>query len=145
MKVVDIPNDWCAGMVVVPKSDGRIRICVDLAKLNEIVLRETYRLPKIENLLAQINESKFFSKLDCNSGFWQAQIDPDSRLLTTFETPFCRFCFNRMPFGIKSAPEHYQRTMSPILEGSEGYISIIDDMLIHGKTQEEHDYRLKAV
>ena len=50
-----------------------------------------------------------------------------------------------MPFGIKSAPEHYQRNMSQILEGSEGYISIIDDMLIHGKTQEEHDCRLKAV
>ena len=69
---VDIPTDWCAGMVVVPKPDGRIRICVDLTKLrNESVLRETYPLPKIDNLLAQISESKFFTKLDCDSGFWQ--------------------------------------------------------------------------
>ena len=142
---VDIPTDWCAGMVLVPKPDGRIHICVDLTKLNESVLRETYPLPKIDNLLAQISESKFFTKLDCNSGFWQEKLDPDSRLLTTFITPFGRFCFNRMPFGIKSAPEHYQKKMSQILEGSEGHISIIDDMLIHGKTQEEHDRRLKAV
>ena len=142
---VDIPTDWCAGMVVVPKPDGRIRLCVDLTKLNESVLRETYPLPKIDNLLAQISESKFFTKLDCNSGFWQEKLDPDSRLLTTFITPFGRFCFNRMPFGIKSAPEHYQKKMSQILEGSEGHISIIDDMLIRGKTQEEHDRRLKAV
>ena len=50
-----------------------------------------------------------------------------------------------MPFGIKSAPEHYQRKISQILEGSEGYIFIIDAMLFHGKTQEEHDCRPKAV
>ena len=142
---VDIPTDWCAGMVVFPKPYGRIRISVDLTKLNESVLRETYPLPKIHNLLAQISESKFFTKLDCNSGFWQEKLDPDSRFLTTFITPFGIFFFKRMPFGIKSAPEHYQRKMSQILEGSEGYISIIDDMLIHGKTQEEHDCRLKAV
>ena len=142
---VDVPTDWCACMVVVPKPDGRIRICVDLTKLNESVLRETHPLPKIDNLLAQISESKFFTKLDSNSGFWQEKLNPDSRLLTTFITPFGRFCFNIMPFGIKSAPEHYQKKMSKILEGSEGHISIIDDMLIHGKTQEEHNCRLKIV
>lgn len=91
-------------------------------------------------MLAQIKESKFFSKLDCNSGFWQEKLDPDSRLLTTFITPFGRFYFNRMPLGIKSAPEHYQKKMSQILEGQDGHISIIDD-----KTQEEHDKRLRAV
>ena len=138
-------TDWCAGMVVVPKPDERIRICADLTKLNESVLRETYPLPKVDNLLAQISESKFFTKLDCNSGFWLEKLDPDSRLLTTFITPFDRFCFNQIPFGIKSAPEYYQRNMSQILVGSEGYISIIDDMLIHGKTQGEHDFRLKVV
>ena len=71
---VDTTTDWCAGMVVVPKSDERIRICVDLTKLNEGVLRKTYPLPKIKNLLAQISESKFFTKLDCNSGFWQEKL-----------------------------------------------------------------------
>ena len=68
---VDLPTDWCAGMVVLPKPDRRIRICVDLTKLNESVLRETYPQPKIDNLLAQISGSKFFTDLDCNSGFWQ--------------------------------------------------------------------------
>ena len=142
---VDLPTDWCPGMVVDPRPYGRIRIVVDHTKLNESVLRKTYPLPKIDNLLAQISESKFFTKLDCNYGFWQEKLDPDSRFLTTFITPFGRFCFNRMPFGIKSAPENYQRKMSQILEGSECYISIMDDMLVHGKTQEEHDCRLKAL
>ena len=66
---VDIPADWCAGMVVVPKPDGKIRMCLDLTKLNESVLKETYPMPEIENMLAQIKESKYFPKLDCNSGF----------------------------------------------------------------------------
>ncbi|CAB4038732.1 Transposon Ty3-G Gag-Pol poly, partial [Paramuricea clavata] len=142
---VDVPTEWCAGMVVVPKPDGNIRICVDLTKLNENVLRETYPLPKIDNLLAQISESKIFTKLDCNSGFWQEKLDEQSRLLTTFITPFGRFCFNRMPFGIKTAPEHYQKKMNEILEGLDGQVCIIDDILIHGKTQKEHDTRLRAV
>ncbi|CAB3984367.1 Transposon Ty3-G Gag-Pol poly, partial [Paramuricea clavata] len=80
---VYVPTEWCAGMVVVPKLHGNIRICVDLMKLNENVLRETYPLPKIDNLLAQISESKIFTKLDCNSGFWQEKLDEQSRLLTT--------------------------------------------------------------
>ena len=130
---IDLPTDWCAGMVVVPRPYGRIRIFVDHTKLNESVLRKTYPLPKIDNLLTQISESKFFTKLDCNYWFWQEKLDPDSRFLTTFITQFGRFCFNRMPFEIKSASEHYQRKMSQILEGSEGYISIMDDMLIHGE------------
>ena len=65
---VDVPTEWCAGMIVVPKPDGNVRICVDLTKPNENVLRETYPLPKIDNLLSKISESKIFSKLDCK--FW---------------------------------------------------------------------------
>ena len=102
----------------------RISICVDLTKLNECVLRETYPLPKIDNMLAQISDSKIFTKLDCNSGFWQEKLGLNSRLLTTFITPFGRFCFNRIPFGIKFAPEHCQKKMSQILDGSDGRISI---------------------
>ena len=109
------------------------------------MLRENYPIPKTENMLVQIKESKYFPKLDCNSEFWQQKLDPDSGLLTTFITPYGRFCFNRMPFGIKSAPEHYQKKITQILEGLDGHISIIDDMLIHGKTQKEHDERVRAV
>ena len=66
---VDLPIDWRAGMVVVPRPYGRIRTCVGHTKLNESVLRKTYPLPNIDNLLAQISESKFFTKLDCSYGF----------------------------------------------------------------------------
>ena len=142
---VDQPTDWCAGMVVVPKKDGNVRICVDLTKLNESVKRETHPLPKIDNLLSEVNGSTIFSKVDANSGFWQEKLAEDSRLLTTFITPFGRYCFNRMPFGVKSAPEHYQKKISQELEGISGAISLLDDILIHGKDQVEHDDQLHTV
>ena len=141
---VDQPTDWCAGMVVVPKKDGNVRICVDLTKLNESVKRETHPLPKIDNLLAQVNGSTIFSKVDANSGFWQEKLAEESRPLTTFITPFGRYCFNRMPFGVKSAPEHYQKKISQELEGMDGTISLLDDILVHGKDRAEHDARLHA-
>ena len=102
---VNEPTDWCAGMVVVPKQDGKVRICVDLTKLNESV-----RSPSIcDHTLAQLGEAKVFMKLDANSGFWQIELSKESALLTTFITPFGRFCFNRLPFGITSAPKYFKR------------------------------------
>ena len=139
------PTEWCAGMVVVPKPGGKVRICVDLTKLNANVCRERHILPSVESTLAQLGGAKHFSKLDANSGFWQIEMDPDSAKLTTFITPFGRYQFNRLPFGITSAPEHFQRRMNKILGDIEGAVCLIDDILIYGKTQSEHDQRLLSV
>ena len=117
---VDKPTDWCAGMVVVPKPNGNVRICVDLTKLNECVHRERLILPSVEQILAQLTGAKVFSKLDANSGFWQIRLSEESAILTTFITPFGRFCFNRLPFGITSAPEYFQKQMSDVIAGLEG-------------------------
>ena len=78
---------------------------VDLTKLNQSVCREYHILPSV----AQIGYAKVFSKLDANSGFWQIELAPESAKLTTFITLYGRFnCFNCLPFGINSAPEHFQ-------------------------------------
>ena len=98
------PTDWCAPMVVVPKSQDDVRICVDLTKLNESVLRERYEMPSVDYTLGQLAGAKIFSKLDANSGFWQVPLTEESTLLTTFITPFGIFAFRRLPFGISSAP-----------------------------------------
>ena len=113
------PTPWCAGMVVVPKKSGNVRICVDLKPLNKSVQREVHPIPKVDETLAQLSGAKIFSKLDANSGFWQIPLSRRSRLLTTFITPTGRYCFNKLPFGISSAPEHFQRRMSEILSGLE--------------------------
>ena len=93
---VEEPTPWCAGMVVVPKKFGKIRICVDLKPLNESVLRETHLIPKVNETLAQLAGATVFSKLDANSGFWQIPLKRDARLLTTFITPSGRYCFNQL-------------------------------------------------
>ena len=144
IRKVDQPTDWCAGMVVVPKSNNKVRICVDLTKLNKSVCRERHILPSIEQTLAQVKGAKIFSRLDANSGFWQIKLSPKSALLTTFITPSGRFCFNRLPFGITSAPEYYQKRMSHILSGLQGVVCMMDDVLVFGQTQQEHDLRLEA-
>lgn len=85
---VEQPTEWCAGMVVVPKANGKVRICVDLTILNESVQRECHPLPAVDQTLAQLAGAKVFSKLDVNSEFWQIPLDPASALLMTFITPF---------------------------------------------------------
>jgi hypothetical protein len=139
---VDEPTAWCAGMVVVPKKSGDVRICVDFRQLNESVLREVHPLPKVEDTLAKLTGATTFSKLDANCGFWQIPLNKDSQHLTTFITPFGRYCFHKLPFGICSAPEHFQKQMNRILDGEEGVLCHIDDVLIFGRSQEEHDTRL---
>ena len=123
---------------------GKVRICVDLKPLNQSVLREVHPLPKVDDTLAQLAGAKVFSKLDANSGFWQIPLSQSSRLLTTFITPVGRYCFNKLPFGISSAPERFQRRMSELLSGLEGVLCQMDDVLIFGKDEAEHDRRLEA-
>ena len=68
---VDTPTPWCAGMVVVPKKLGEVRICVDLKPLNESVLREVHPIPSVDETLGKLAGATVFTKLDANSGFWQ--------------------------------------------------------------------------
>lgn len=142
---VDEPTEWCSPIVVVPKADGRVRICVDLTRLNQAVRREVYQMPTVEETLGSLTEGSVFSKLDANSGFHQIVLNPESAKLTTFITPFGRYMFKRLPFGISSAPEHFQKRMDKELSGIEGVKCRMDDILIIGKDQAEHDKRLKQV
>ena len=145
IRKVEEPTEWCSGIVVVPKPNGNVRVCVDLTKLNESVCRERHILPSVEETLAQLSNAKVFSKLDANSGFWQVKLDNASSLLTTFITPYGRYCFNCLPFGITSAPEYFQKQMAVMLAGAEGVVCLMDDILVYGKDEEEHQKHLEAV
>jgi len=131
-------------MVVVLKANGKVQICVDLTKLNESILKEYHPLPSVDHTLAQLAGATIFSKLDANSGFWQIGLSPESAKLTTFVTPFGRFCFNCLPFGISSALEHFQKGISQVLEGTGGALCQMDDILVYGKSVEEHNQHLEA-
>jgi hypothetical protein len=95
-------TEWCAPIVVVPKGNDKVRICVDLTKVNEAVRRKRIMLPTVHHTIAQMVGAKIFSKMDVNSGFYQICLDEESRKLCTFITSFGRFCYKRMLFGLKS-------------------------------------------
>ncbi|GFS21854.1 Pol polyprotein [Elysia marginata] len=143
---VNEPTGWRSGIVVVPKPDqSSVRICADLIALNKAVLREVHPLSLVDDDLARLAGSRVFTELDARSGFWQMPLDPQSRLLTAFLTPFGRFCMNRLPFGISLTPETFQRRMSEILRDIEGVICHMDDILVHAPTQSVHDDRVRIV
>ena len=129
---------------MVPKKSGNVRICVDLKPLNRSVLRKTHPISKVDDTLAQLTGTTCFSKLDANSGFWQIPLAEQSCLLTTFITPFRRYCFHKLPFGISSEPEVFQMRINHILKGLPEVQCLIDDILIFGTNQVKHNARLFA-
>eukprot|EP00117_Sycon_ciliatum_P001177 scpid20930/ scgid6949/ Transposon Ty3-G Gag-Pol polyprotein; Gag3-Pol3; Transposon Ty3-1 TYA-TYB polyprotein; Capsid protein; p24; Spacer peptide p3; Nucleocapsid protein p11; Ty3 protease; p16; Spacer peptide J; Reverse transcriptase/ribonuclease H; p55; Integrase p61; Integrase p58 len=142
---VEEPTDWCFPMVPVLKPTGKVRVCVDLKRLNASVKRETYQLPTIDDTLSRLAGATVFTTLDTANGFWQIPLDPETARLTTFITPFGRFYFKRLLFGITSAPEIFQRRVSNLLDHLPGVAVHMDDIIVSGTTMEEHDRHLAAV
>lgn len=146
-KIIERVNgstDWVNSFVLVKKLDDSLRVCLDPKNLNEAIKDSKYKLPNIDEISSKLNGATIFTKLDATSGFWNIQLDDESANLCTFGTPFGRFRFCRMPFGIKIASEVFQEYFTDIFQ-TEGIEIYIDDILIYGKTKEEHDQRLKNV
>ncbi|UYV66095.1 K02A2.6-like [Cordylochernes scorpioides] len=123
------------------ESDINIRA----AEFSELRTREVHPMPVVEHMLGQLGKARFFSKLDANSGFHQIPLSPDCQHLTTFITPFGRYKFCRIPFGISLAPEYFQRVMSIILQGMNGVMCYLDDILIFASDSKTHDRILRLV
>ena len=144
------PTQWVSSMVVVQKRNNKIRICLDPKDLNRAIMRSHYPLPTVEQVATRLSNAKIFTVLDAKTGFWQVQLDQKSSYLTTFNTPFGRYRWLRMPFGISSAPEVWQQRMNQIVEGLQSVEVIADDFLVCGigNTTEEalanHDLNLRA-
>lgn len=145
MRALPGPTDWCAPMVPAMKPNGTVRICVGLNKLNDNIKRERYMLSTTEEILAKLAGASVFTSLDAASGFWQIPLSNESSLLTTFITPMGRYCFKRLPFGISIAPEIFQRKMSELLGDLSGVAVYMDNVIVYGKDEAEHDKHLKEV
>ncbi|GBM38334.1 Transposon Ty3-I Gag-Pol polyprotein [Araneus ventricosus] len=128
-------------MVIVPKKQGDIRICVDLSELNKNIQRETYPMASVDYTLTEFKKAKIFSIIDANSGFWQIMLHPESSAFTTFINLFGRFKCKRLPFGISSAPEVFQKRIRECLKGLNGVVGLMDEFVVHGETEKEHDER----
>ncbi len=119
-------------------------IFIDPVHLNKALLRPRHPLKTIEQIIADIPGAKVFTILDAKCGFWQIPLDEASSKLTTFMSPFGRYMFLRMPYGISTGSEVFHRSMEQLFAGLPCEI-LVDDILILGRTHEEHDDRLQQV
>lgn len=133
---------WVSPLVPVRKANGTLRLYVDYRRLNKSIVRERHMLPTVDEITAMLEGAKVFSVLDAESGFHQVPLSTESKPYTTFASHCGLFRFKRLPFGIACAPEIFQRVVSDILRGLEGVMVYIDDILIFGRNQKEHDQRI---
>lgn len=147
VKKVTEPTEWISSMVIVAKP-GKLRICLDPRDLNRALQRPKYLMPTLEEILPCLSKAKVFTTLDAKDGFYQIGLDEESSLKTTFWTPFGRYRYLRMPFGVSVAPEEFECKLHEKLDDLPGVIVIRDDVLVtgHGETYEEavedHDQNL---
>jgi len=141
---VDTPTSWVNPVVIVPKPNGDIRLCVDMRRANEAIQRVRHPIPTVDEILQSMNGSTVFSKLDLKLGYHQVELDPGSRDITTFATSAGLYRYKRLFFGVNSATEQYQHEIQRVLSGLEGAANISDDVIIHGCGQENHDRNLMA-
>ncbi|XP_055923337.1 uncharacterized protein K02A2.6-like [Eupeodes corollae] len=139
------PTEWVNSIVLVKKANGKLRVCLDPRNLNKAILRAHFVFPNIDEIKSKLSGSKYFSTLDANSGFWVIPLDDESSKLCLFITPFGRYRFLRLPFGINAAPEIFHAEMIKHFSDIDGVEIYIDDFFLHAATLEEHNIILQKV
>ncbi|CAF1073579.1 unnamed protein product [Brachionus calyciflorus] len=118
-------------------------ILCDYRKLNQKTITETWPLPRVEDILARLNGSTYYSTLDLISGYWQVEMD--SKEKTAFSTPDGHYQFKRLPFGLKNTPAQFSRMMNRFFENKSYCEVYLDDIIIHSKSFEEHKGHIRLV
>ena len=131
------PSKWVNSMVVVETPGGALQICLDPKDLNKAIRRHHFQLPTTEEILDKMSGSKYYTKLDASNAYWQMKIDEESSKLLVFNTPFGRYRFLRMAYGIHSASELCQSGIASIIVGLPGTMNSQDDIIIWGKSKSE--------
>ena len=134
--------EWINSIVPVMKPNGSLRLCLDPKDLNKAIERNQWYSRTIDDILPELAKSKFKTLKDATSGYWHILLDLDSSLLTTFNTPWGKFRWLRLPFGLKIASDVFQERLDRVLRLLDGVHGIADDILTHGETEIQHDGRL---
>ena len=139
------PTAWVNSLIYRRKPNGRLRICLDPKDLNAAIPRDYHVMPTLEEVLPKLNGATHFSILDARSGYWNVTLDEESSYSTTFNSPFGRYRFKRMSFGLKMSQDVFQSKIDQTFEGCNGVVGIADDIVVFGKTTEEHDENLHGM
>ena len=140
-------SPWASNVVLVEKSDGTLRFCIDYRQLNNLTVKDSYPLPRIDTCFDALGGAKYFSTLDLRQGYWQVENDPETADKTTFITRKGAFKFKVLPFGLSNAPAVFQRLMNMVMQGLtwEACLVFLDDIIVMSATFEQHLERLTAV
>lgn len=139
-------SEWATPIVPVLKPDKTVRICGDYKlTLNPNILVDKFPLPRIDYLFSKLKGGIKFTKLDLSHAYQQVLLSDNSRILTTISTHRGLFMYNRLPYGISSAPAQFQRIIHQTLGNIDGVCAFLDDILITGKSNEEHMQNLENV
>lgn len=136
---VEKPSSWVSPLVPILKDNGELRLCIDMRRANQAIQRLNHPLPIFENILPMFNGAKFFTTLDIKQAFHQVELAEESREITTFVTNWGLYRYTRLLFGVNYAPEFFQNLMESILSECPNTVVFIDDIMIWGATEKEHD------
>lgn len=145
--IEECESAYAAPVVLVPKKDGKFRVCVDYRRLNSVTIPDRYPLPRIDDLLDAAKPKMCMSTMDLRSGYWQVAVKVDDRDKTGFITPFGIYRFKRMPFGMRNSPATFQRLMDRFKAGLREItvLAYLDDLIIISSNFDEHIEHLSAV
>jgi hypothetical protein len=140
-------SPWNAPCVLVKKKNGKLRLCVDYRKLNEVTKKDKYPMPIIEDILFSFGKAAYFSKLDALSGYHQIDMNPDDIEKTAFSCKLGSFEFLKMPFGLVNGPATFQRVMDEILRDELGkFVQVyLDDVKVCSENIEQHRKHLDII
>lgn len=137
-KVVE-PTEWVHPIVLVPKKDGGIRLCVDFRNLNKSIIRPLFDANTPFQAVRTIPTGmKYFTVIDALKGYHQVSLDEESTALTTFSTPFGRYQYLRLPFGVSHAGDDYGRRVSEVFDDLPACRRVVEDVVVFSKTYAEH-------
>jgi transposase InsO family protein len=158
LQKVNDPTNWCSNMTVVekkkPNGNTKIRLCLDPSQtINRAIVVPKYTIPTLHEILPQLSAKKYkcFTIMDALDGFTQVSLDQPSSLMTTMHTPWGRYRWLRLPYGVSSSPEEFQKRMHEALDGLNGIANIADDIMIYGlgdspsEAELDHDNKLIAL
>ena len=140
-------SEWAAPVLIFERQDGSPGFCIDYHRLNELTVKDSYPLPRMEDCLDSLGDARNFSTLDCNSGYWQIPVTEEDLHKTAFTCHVGCYEFCRMPFGLTNAPATLQRVMDLLLSKYrwKSCLVYIDDVIVFSNTTDEHLQHVKEV
>lgn len=136
--IIASTSDWCSNVVLVKKPDGSYLFCVDYRRLNQVTIKDKYPLPRIDEVIEQLEGSIIFSTIDLKSGYWQLPMDKQDAKKTAFTANGCLYEFTCLPFGVTNGPSYFMRYMHTVLKGIKHTLVYLDDIICFNSSFSDH-------